>query len=85
MMEHMKFTSCKADADAWMRPATKADSTEYYEYVLLNVDNCLVVISENPEAILGVFPPEPTFSITCPGAARYLAIAQNSSKFLRIE
>ena len=51
MMEHMQFTSCKADADVWMRPATKADGTEYYEYVLLYVDDCLV-ISENPEAIL---------------------------------
>jgi hypothetical protein len=28
----------------------------------------------------GVLPPEPTFSITCPGGARYLAIAQNSLK-----
>jgi hypothetical protein len=34
-----------------MRPATKADGTEYYEYALLCVDDCLVV-SENPEAIL---------------------------------
>jgi hypothetical protein len=50
-MEYLKFTSCKADADVWMRPATKSDGTEYYEYVLLYVDDCLVV-SENPEAIL---------------------------------
>jgi hypothetical protein len=51
MMEHMMFTSCKADADVWKRPATKADGTEYYEYSLLYIDDCLV-ISENPEAIL---------------------------------
>jgi hypothetical protein len=50
-MEHLNFTSCKADADVWMRPATRTDGTEYYEYVLLYVDDCLVV-SENPEAIL---------------------------------
>jgi hypothetical protein len=50
-MEFLKFTSCKADADVWMRPATKADGSEYFEYVLLYVDDCLVV-SENPEAIL---------------------------------
>jgi hypothetical protein len=47
-----QFTStCRADADVWMRQATKADGTEYYEYVLLYDDGCLVV-SENPEAIL---------------------------------
>jgi hypothetical protein len=50
-MEYLNFTSCKADADVWMRPANKADGTPYYEYVLLYVDDCLVV-SENPEAIL---------------------------------
>jgi hypothetical protein len=50
-MEYLKFTSCKADADVWMRPATRSNGTEYYEYVLLYVDDCLVV-SENPEAIL---------------------------------
>jgi hypothetical protein len=50
-MEYLHFTSCKADADVWMRPANKADGTSYYEYVLLYVDDCLVV-SENPEAIL---------------------------------
>jgi hypothetical protein len=50
-MEFLNFTSCRADADVWMQPATIADGTEYYEYVLLYVDDCLVV-SENPEAIL---------------------------------
>jgi hypothetical protein len=35
--------------------------------------------------ITGWFPLIATFSITCRGGARYLAIAQNSSKILRIE
>ena len=34
-----------------MRPATKQDGTEVYEYVLLYTDDCLVV-SENAESIL---------------------------------
>ena len=34
-----------------MRPAIKADGTEYYEYVLLYTDDALV-ISENGEKIL---------------------------------
>ena len=51
-MEHLRFKSCKADPDVWMRPAVKAsDGTEYWEYVLLYVDDALC-ISMNPEDIL---------------------------------
>ena len=34
-----------------MRPAIKSDGNEYYEYVLLYIDDALV-ISENAESIL---------------------------------
>ena len=37
--------------DVRMRDATKPDGVEYFEYVLLYVDDCLV-ISHKPEAIL---------------------------------
>ena len=50
-MQHLNFESCKADPDVWMRPATKSDGTKYYEYVLLYVDDALVV-SENGERLL---------------------------------
>ena len=50
-MDHLGFTSCQADPDVWMRAATKPDGEEYFEYVLLYVDDCLV-ISHKPEAIL---------------------------------
>ena len=50
-MTHLKFKPCLADPDVWMRPAIKADGTEYYEYVLLYVDDALC-ISENAEHIL---------------------------------
>ena len=50
-MRHIKFTSCFPDPDLWMRPATKSDGSEYYEYVLLYVDDCLVIL-ENGENIL---------------------------------
>ena len=50
-MMHLKFTPCLADPDFWMRPAQKADGTEYWEYVLLYVDDALV-ISENGKEIL---------------------------------
>ena len=50
-MSHLGFESCKADPDVWMRPAVKADSSEYYEYVLLYVDDSLC-ISERAEHVL---------------------------------
>ena len=50
-MEFLGFESCKADPDVWMRPAVKADGSEYWEYVLLYCDDALV-ISENGEKVL---------------------------------
>jgi hypothetical protein len=50
-MQFLGFVSCKADPDIWMRTATKSDGSEYWEYVLLYVDDALVV-SENGEKFL---------------------------------
>ena len=50
-MRHLKFEPCLSDPDVWMRPAKKADDTEYYEFVLLYVDDALF-ISENAINIL---------------------------------
>ena len=50
-MEHLGYESCKADPDVWMRSATRADGQEYFEYILLYVDDCLC-ISENPKPAL---------------------------------
>ena len=38
-MEYLGFSPCKADADIWMRKAKCANNTDYWEYVLLYVDN----------------------------------------------
>ena len=48
---YLKFSSCLSDPDVWMRLAEKLDGTTYYEYVLLYMDDALV-ISENAEEIL---------------------------------
>ena len=45
-MEFLNFKSCLADPDVWMRPAIKSDGNIYYEYILLYVDDALVM-SEN--------------------------------------
>ena len=50
-MTHLNFESCLADPDVWMRKAIKSDGTPYWEYILLYVDDALVV-SENGEKIL---------------------------------
>ena len=50
-IEFLNFKSCLADPNMWMRPAIKSDGNTSYEYILLYVDDALVV-SENAESIL---------------------------------
>ncbi len=50
-MEHLSFKSKTSNPDVWMRPATCADGSTIYEYVLLYTDDCLVV-ANNAESIL---------------------------------
>ena len=50
-MDFLGFVSCQGDPDVWRRAATKQNGEKYHEYVLLYVDDCLVV-SYKPEAIL---------------------------------
>jgi Reverse transcriptase (RNA-dependent DNA polymerase). len=42
-MEHLGYESCLADHDVWMRKSMKDDGTQYWEYMLLYTDDCLVV------------------------------------------
>jgi hypothetical protein len=51
MLHDLNFKSSKADPDVWMRPAVKADSSKFYEYVLCYVDDILVA-SSNPQAVM---------------------------------
>ena len=50
-MEFLEFKTCIADPDVWMRKAKKADGSTYWEYVLLYVDDALV-ISEHGNKVL---------------------------------
>jgi Reverse transcriptase (RNA-dependent DNA polymerase) len=49
----LEFSHCLADNDVWMRPATKADGTEYYQYILVHTDD-LLVVAEKPIEILNL-------------------------------
>ena len=51
-MEALGYTPCKADPDVWMRRSRKADGTEYYQYMLLYVDDCLAISEHPKEAVL---------------------------------
>ncbi len=50
-MGQLGFTSSQADPDVWFRLSKRSTEEEYYEYVLLYLDNMLVV-SEKAEAVL---------------------------------
>ena len=50
-MEFQGFEPSKADHDIWMRKGKCADNTDYWEYVLLYVDDC-ICISTSPETII---------------------------------
>jgi hypothetical protein len=42
-LKDLGFTSCLADPDVWFRAAKKPDGYEYYEYILVYVDDILVL------------------------------------------
>ena len=46
--------ACKADPDLWMKKAVKGNGEEYYEYVLLYVDDCLCISEHPKETILKI-------------------------------
>ncbi|KAL7528322.1 hypothetical protein ACHAXR_005938, partial [Thalassiosira sp. AJA248-18] len=50
-MRHMDFESSLADPDVWFRKAKRKNGEDYYEYVLLYVDDCLVM-SERADSLL---------------------------------
>ncbi|KAL7557773.1 hypothetical protein ACA910_020290 [Epithemia clementina (nom. ined.)] len=47
----MGFRSCLADPDVWLRANTKPDGFQYYEYVLVYIDDILV-ISHDPHKVM---------------------------------
>jgi hypothetical protein len=50
-LDDMGFKSSVADPDVWLRPASRPDGEEYYEYIFMHVDDILAV-SANPMPIM---------------------------------
>jgi len=56
-MTHLGFTPCLADPDLWMRAEVRpCDGFEYYAYVLLYVDDVLVVHHDATDVLLKMKP-----------------------------
>jgi hypothetical protein len=47
-LDEMGFKSCITDPNVWMRPANKPDGEEYYEYILMHVNDILAISSYSP-------------------------------------
>ncbi len=47
----MDFRPTLADPDMWIKPACKPDGSEYYQYILVDVDD-LLVLSHAPKEIM---------------------------------
>jgi len=50
-LQSLGYTSCLADPDVWFKAAMKPCGFEYYEYVLVYVDDVLV-LSHQPEVTM---------------------------------
>ena len=50
-LDEMEFESSTADPDVWMRPATKPDGEQYYEYILVYVDDIISVSHKAAEVM----------------------------------
>jgi hypothetical protein len=50
-LQDMNFTPSLADPDVWMRPSAKPNGEEYYEYILVYVDDILVISHDPNQAM----------------------------------
>ena len=45
-MHLVGFVPSKVDPDVWIRPTTKSNGEQYYEYLLVYIDNIMSIIEE---------------------------------------
>ena len=50
-MDHLGYSPYRADPDLWMRLAKLDNGLDYYEYMLLYVDDCLVISVNSEESL----------------------------------
>ena len=54
VLRDIQYYPTKADPDVWIRPAVKADWTEYYEMVLCYMDDVIAIFADPMKTIDGV-------------------------------
>ena len=62
-MEMLRYESCLADPDLWMRKVTRDKGVEYYKYMLLYTDDCLAISKMSMESLMKInkyFPMKPS-------------------------
>ena len=42
-IDEINFKLCAADPGVWLRPGVRLEGTEYYEYILMYMDNILAI------------------------------------------
>ena len=45
-LEEMVFKSSIIDQDLWIRPVTKSDGEQYYKFILVYIDNLLLLVQD---------------------------------------
>ena len=53
-MTTLNYFPCKPDPNVWMSPVRKSGGSDYYEYVLLYVEDCFTISEHPKEAILQI-------------------------------
>jgi hypothetical protein len=53
-MKHLGYLPCLADNDVWYKAETKPDGLKYYAYVLIYVDNILVIHHDAMAALMEI-------------------------------
>lgn len=53
-LDAIGFKSCVADPDVWLRPAVKDDGSEYYEYILMYVDDILAISMDSTKILKSI-------------------------------
>ena len=62
-MEMLRYESCLADPDLWIRKSTTDNGIDYYEYMLLYTDDCLAISKTPLESLMEInkyFPMKPS-------------------------
>ena len=53
-LDEAGFSSSQADPDVWLRPAVKEDGSDYYEYIIMYVDDVLAISHDATRILKGL-------------------------------